>query len=183
MHCLKNTNHIKSPGIPSLVFSFLFCNRLVPSPLSEFLSGNIHHCAVREGFLLYPLNRGLYSLVLLVLSVRHAYSIYSYAMERKWQGPHAVTHHDQVASDVCKRVRYSLSSSNYNVIPSWISSCLVSTHSGFPAHPLCSFPVTPMLWSMCQSFVVPVCVFSCASMTSILTHGPSAYPVHLHLPT
>ncbi|KIO10810.1 hypothetical protein M404DRAFT_876673 [Pisolithus tinctorius Marx 270] len=58
-------------------------------------------------------------------------------MERKWRGRHAVTHHDQVGS-----------------LP-----VLFPTHSGFSAHPLCSFPVTPMLWSMCQSFVIPVCVF------------------------
>lgn len=146
-------------------------------------SGNIHHCAVREGFLLYPLNRGLYSLVLLVLSVRHAYSIYSYAMERKWRGRHAVTHHDQGASDVYKRVRYSLSSSKYNVIPSWISSCLVPNTFRILRPSLvfisCDSDVVVYVSIVCHTCLC----FLCASMTSILTHGPSAHPVHLHLPT
>lgn len=89
-------------------------------------------------------------------------------MERKWQGPHAVTHHDQVASDVCNRVRYSLSSSNYNVIPSWISSCLVPNTFRIPRPSLVFIP--------CDSDVVGYVSIVCRTCLCFFVCQYDEYP-------
>lgn len=158
MHCnvvFKNTKQIKTPAFHFPFFPFLLVSC---SPLPEFFSEKLtHNLTAREGFLLYPLNRGSHSLDAVTPS-SPPFVVHTPSVPERWNGSGGA-HNDQVVS-VYERVRHSLSSFNHSVIP--VGSSPVPTHSGFPAR-LVFIPI-PMLWPMC-SIVCRTCVF-CVSMTS-----------------
>lgn len=146
MHCnvvFKNTKQIKTPAFHLPFFPLVTCS---PLPEVFLLEKPTHNLTAREGFLLYPLNRGSYSLD--AVTPHRAHSL---CFER-WKGSGG-PHNDQVVS-VYSRVRRSLSNLDHSVIP--VGSSPVPAHSGFPARLV--FIPTPMLWPMC-SIVCRTCVF------------------------
>lgn len=168
MHCnvvFKNTKQIKTPAFHLPFFPLVTCS---PLPEVFLLEKPTHNLTAREGFLLYPLNRGSYSLD--AVTPHRAHSL---CFER-WKGSGG-PHNDQ--SCICLLTSSASSvelGSQCNT--SWIFSRPSTLRIPRPSCVHSHSDVVAYVFN-CLSYLC-----FCVSMTSTHLWAISPYPIHLRPP-